>query len=113
MSAMSVAKTSTAPKPIELGRVAVQRVLRKQIEAGIDIGNDGEQRRDSFHLHIRRRLGGLGGTWERPPRADVERYPIFKQMRARLATVEIGRESEPVADGHWRGSEHRPEGRRP
>ena len=71
-----------------LGRVAVQRILRKQIEAEIDIGNDGEQRRDSFHLHIRRRLGGLGGTWERPPRADVERYPIFKQMRARLATVE-------------------------
>ena len=69
------------------GRMAVRSVLRKQIEAGIDIGNDGEQRRDSFNLHIRQRLSGLGGAWERPPRADVDRYPIFKQMRARLAAA--------------------------
>jgi 5-methyltetrahydropteroyltriglutamate--homocysteine methyltransferase len=70
-----------------LGRAAVRSVLRRQIAAGIDIGNDGEQRRDSFNLHMKQRLSGLGGTWQRPPRADVERYPAFKEMRARLAAV--------------------------
>jgi 5-methyltetrahydropteroyltriglutamate--homocysteine methyltransferase len=67
-----------------MGRSAVRWAVRKQIEAGIDVGNDGEQKRDAFFLHLRQRLSGLGGAWERPPRADVERYPVFKQMRARL-----------------------------
>jgi 5-methyltetrahydropteroyltriglutamate--homocysteine methyltransferase len=29
---------------------------------------------------VRDRLSGLGGTWKRRQRADVERYPIFKQQ---------------------------------
>ena len=31
-------------------------------------------------LYVRDRLSGLGGTWKRRQRADVERYPIFKQQ---------------------------------
>jgi methionine synthase II (cobalamin-independent) len=51
------------------GREAVRATVRKQREAGIDIGNNGEQQRESFFLYLRHRLSGLGGSWERPSRA--------------------------------------------
>jgi 5-methyltetrahydropteroyltriglutamate--homocysteine methyltransferase len=62
------------------GREAVRAVVRKQHDAGIDIANNGEQQRDSFFLYLKARLSGFGGTWERPSRADVDRYPEFKRM---------------------------------
>jgi len=62
------------------GREAVSAVVRKQHGAGIDVGNNGEQQRDSFFLYLKTRLSGLGGSWERPSRADVDRYPDFKRM---------------------------------
>jgi 5-methyltetrahydropteroyltriglutamate--homocysteine methyltransferase len=62
------------------GREAVRTIVRKQHDAGIDVGNNGEQQRDSFFLYLKARLSGLGGSWERPSRADVERYPDFKRM---------------------------------
>jgi 5-methyltetrahydropteroyltriglutamate--homocysteine methyltransferase len=62
------------------GREAVRAVVRKQQAVGIDVGNNGEQPRDSFFLYLKSRLSGLGGSWERPSRADVERYPDFKRM---------------------------------
>jgi 5-methyltetrahydropteroyltriglutamate--homocysteine methyltransferase len=61
------------------GRDAVRAIVPKQAEAGIDVGNNGEQQRESFFLYLRERLTGLGGTWQRPSRADVERYPVFKK----------------------------------
>src|SRR5207342_2241280 len=65
-----------------VGREAVRRIVAKQREAGIDVGNNGEQQRDSFFLYLKGRLSGLGGNWERPSRADVDRYPEFKRMWA-------------------------------
>jgi 5-methyltetrahydropteroyltriglutamate--homocysteine methyltransferase len=61
------------------GHAALQAIVPKQIAAGIDIGNNGEQQREGFFLHVRHRMTGFGGTWKRWPRADVEQYPIFKQ----------------------------------
>jgi 5-methyltetrahydropteroyltriglutamate--homocysteine methyltransferase len=64
------------------GREAMRAVVKRQIETGIDVGNNGEQQRDSFFLYLKARLSGLGGSWERPSRADVDRYPEFKRMWA-------------------------------
>lgn len=61
------------------GRDAIRIIVPKQAEAGIDVGNNGEQQRESFFLYLRERLTGLGGTWQRPSRADVDRYPKFKK----------------------------------
>jgi 5-methyltetrahydropteroyltriglutamate--homocysteine methyltransferase len=61
------------------GREALRAVVPKQAQAGIDVGNNGEQQRESFFLYLRDRLSGLGGSWQRPSRADVDRYPEFKQ----------------------------------
>ncbi|HTV36362.1 MAG TPA: hypothetical protein VMF12_08010 [Xanthobacteraceae bacterium] len=62
-----------------LGRGAVNAVVRKQRAAGIDIGNNGEQQRDSFFLYLkgrlgpRRREGGLGQA-RKPVRRRPSRF---------------------------------------
>jgi 5-methyltetrahydropteroyltriglutamate--homocysteine methyltransferase len=65
------------------GRAALEWIVPKQIAAGIDIGNNGEQQREGFFLYLRHRMSGFGGTWRRWPRGDVERYPAFKAMLER------------------------------
>jgi 5-methyltetrahydropteroyltriglutamate--homocysteine methyltransferase len=72
----------------KVGRDAVRAIIRKQSEAGIDVGNNGEQPRDSFFLYLRERLTGFGGHWERPTRADVDRYPAFKKRWTQQASTE-------------------------
>ncbi len=62
----------------EAGHAALERVVRQQQQAGIDIGNNGEQQREAFFLYVRNRMSGFGGSWTRMPRADVERYPAYK-----------------------------------
>src|ERR687887_222659 len=65
-------------------KTAVETVVRKQIEVGIDIGNDGEQPRVAFHTYVARRMRGFGGGWDRPVRRDVSEFPDFAAMlRAR------------------------------
>jgi 5-methyltetrahydropteroyltriglutamate--homocysteine methyltransferase len=75
---------------------AVELVVSKQIECGIDIGNDGEQTREAFFLYAAGRLTGIGGHWQRPPRADVEHYPEFKKMRAEQSST------KPAVNNHER-----------
>ena len=72
------------------GKAALRNVIAKQIEVGVDVANNGEQQRDFFVLDVRDRLSGLGGTWQRRQRADVERYPVFKQQSFDAA---VGREA--------------------
>jgi len=72
---------SVDPAELErLGQAALRGIVRKQTDAGIDIGNNGEQQREGFFLHIRHRMSGFGGSWQRRTRADALRYPVFKQM---------------------------------
>jgi 5-methyltetrahydropteroyltriglutamate--homocysteine methyltransferase len=63
-----------------LGRAALRGIVQKQAEASVDIGNNGEQQREGFFLHIRHRMSGFGGSWQRRTRADALRYPVFRQM---------------------------------
>src|SRR5882724_6245118 len=67
----------------EAGHAAMEDVVRRQRDAGIDIGNNGEQQREAFFLYVRSRMSGFGGSWTRLPRADVERYPAYKEAMAR------------------------------
>jgi 5-methyltetrahydropteroyltriglutamate--homocysteine methyltransferase len=60
------------------GRDALNWVVPRQQQAGLDVINNGEQQRESFVLYLRHRLTGLGGAGSRLPWADVDRYPEFK-----------------------------------
>jgi 5-methyltetrahydropteroyltriglutamate--homocysteine methyltransferase len=59
---------------------AIAAVVRKQLEVGIDIGNDGEQPRVAFHTYVARRMRGFGGGWVRPVRRDVSEFADFAAM---------------------------------
>jgi 5-methyltetrahydropteroyltriglutamate--homocysteine methyltransferase len=58
-------------------RVAVTR----QLEVGIDVGNDGEQSRESFLTYVQHRLSGFGGESNRPIMRDLVTYPSFLTLK--------------------------------
>jgi 5-methyltetrahydropteroyltriglutamate--homocysteine methyltransferase len=59
---------------------STRRVIAKQIECGIDVGNNGEQSRESFFTYVQHRMSGFGGRSERPRLSDVWNFPSFVQM---------------------------------
>lgn len=107
-----VAKSHGEPVDAQLaeaGYAALEDAVRKQREAGIDVGNNGEQQREAFFLYVRSRMSGFGGSWTRPPRADVERYPAFKaalQREQAGAVMVSSREHVPTATGEVRYFDH-------
>ncbi len=83
------------------GRAALEWVVPQQQAAGIDVGNNGEQQREGFFLHLQRRISGFGGSWQRHPRGDVVRYPKLMQMMAeqQRARVAVSNFQPPMAIG--------------
>lgn len=78
------------------GKAATRHVVRKQIECGIDVGNNGEQQREAFFLYVRHRMSGFGGGWHRRPFADTARYQGFAAWGDLLSS---GRPSVSNRDG--------------
>ena len=72
------------------GREAMRAAVKRQVEIGIDVGNNGEQQREGFFLYVRHRVTGFGGSWQRWPRQDVERYPAFKEMHESRNAANVG-----------------------
>src|ERR1700690_3686206 len=54
---------------------AVAHVVDKQVSAGIDIGNDGEQQRVGFQTYVPQRMTGFAGESKRRRSRDYEEYP--------------------------------------
>jgi 5-methyltetrahydropteroyltriglutamate--homocysteine methyltransferase len=54
---------------------AVRDVVRKQADAGIDVGNDGEQQRVGFQTYVTRRMTGFAGESKRRRGRDYEEFP--------------------------------------
>ena len=50
-------------------------VVGKQVAAGIDIGNDGEQQRVGFQTYVPARMSGFGGESKRRVGTDFEELP--------------------------------------
>jgi 5-methyltetrahydropteroyltriglutamate--homocysteine methyltransferase len=72
-----------AVDPASLSRLvaqATQRAVARQLECGIDVGNDGEQPRESFFTYVRYRMSGFGGESQRPPVQDLVSYPTFREL---------------------------------
>jgi 5-methyltetrahydropteroyltriglutamate--homocysteine methyltransferase len=58
-------------------------VIDKQAEAGVDVGNDGEQSRVGFQTYVPRCLCGFGGESKRPPARDQIEFPSWGRQVAR------------------------------
>jgi 5-methyltetrahydropteroyltriglutamate--homocysteine methyltransferase len=62
---------------------ATRRSIERQIACGIDVGNNGEQPRESFFTYVQHRMSGFGGESNRPIMRDIIEYPSFAQMKLR------------------------------
>jgi 5-methyltetrahydropteroyltriglutamate--homocysteine methyltransferase len=68
---------------------ATRDVIAAQLEAGLDIVNNGEAGRESFFTYVQHRMTGFGEASNRPIMADLTRYPGYlKQLAERSAGTE-------------------------
>ena len=79
---------------------AVRAVVAKQLEAGIDVGNDGEQPRAGFSTYVARRMRGFGGRSQRRPARDMTEFPDYAAMLElrRRAAARIADAPQAVAE---------------
>ena len=62
---------------------AIRRVVAQQLDAGIDVGNDGEQPRPGFSTYVVDRMEGFGGESKRPLARDLVEFPDYSELLAR------------------------------
>jgi len=79
---------------------AVRHVVRKQVEAGIDVGNDGEQPRVGFSTYPARRMRGFGGESKRRMSRDIADHPDYaaRLSRQRAGAARINDAPQAVAE---------------
>ena len=79
---------------------AVRHVIERQLAAGVDVGNDGEQPRAGFSTYVARRMRGFGGESRRPLALDLTEHPDYAEMLAfrRRAAARIANAPQAVAE---------------
>jgi 5-methyltetrahydropteroyltriglutamate--homocysteine methyltransferase len=63
---------------------AVRHVVARQLEAGVDVGNDGEQPRVGFSTYPAKRMRGFGGESKRRMSRDIAEHPDYMARLARM-----------------------------
>ena len=77
---------------------ATAAVIAAQVDAGVDIGNDGEQARESFVTYVQHRMTGFGGESVRPFMRDLTEHPDFLELAApRFARIKVSLMTAPAA----------------
>jgi 5-methyltetrahydropteroyltriglutamate--homocysteine methyltransferase len=82
--------TGAAPDPPAFEariRRAVADVVRAQVDAGVDIVNDGEQGKVGYSTYVRYRLTGFGGQSAAAKRADWADFPEAAARAERRSAV--------------------------
>jgi 5-methyltetrahydropteroyltriglutamate--homocysteine methyltransferase len=59
---------------------ALEYAIGKQIESGVDVGNDGEEPRVGFQTYVPQRMSGFAGTSPRKMLTDMVRFPKYAKM---------------------------------
>ena len=67
----------------EVVKKEVERIVKKQIELGIDIVSDGEMSKISYATYVKDRIDGFSGESERKAPKDLDDFPSFKERIAR------------------------------
>lgn len=81
---------------------AVDHVVRKQMEAGIDIGNDGEQQRVGFQTYVPQRMSGFAGESKRRRGRDFEAFPELLETFKRRFPASSRTQNAPEAQSDIR-----------
>lgn len=77
--------------PAEYDRVirdAVAAVVKRQVDAGVDVPSDGESSKVSYSTYMMDRLTGFGGDNPRKVALDLAPYPEFREKMARMTGVQ-------------------------
>ena len=79
---------------------AIRDVVARQLDAGIDIGNDGEQPRPGFSTYVVDRMQGFGGESKRPLALDLIDFPDYAEMlnRRRSGAARIANAPQAIAE---------------
>jgi 5-methyltetrahydropteroyltriglutamate--homocysteine methyltransferase len=79
---------------------AVRHVVSRQREAGIDVGNDGEQPRVGFSTYPAKRMSGFGGASKRRMARDIAEHPDYlaRLTRQRTGAARINDAPQAVAE---------------
>jgi 5-methyltetrahydropteroyltriglutamate--homocysteine methyltransferase len=79
---------------------AIRDVVGRQLDAGIDVGNDGEQPRPGFSTYVVDRMQGFGGESKRPLARDLVEFPDYAEMlaRRRSSAARIANAPQAVAE---------------
>jgi 5-methyltetrahydropteroyltriglutamate--homocysteine methyltransferase len=79
---------------------ALASVVTGQLEAGIDVGNNGEQPRAGFSTYVAGRMKGFGGTSRRELAQDLIDFPDYAEMlaRRRRDAARIGDAPQAIAE---------------
>src|ERR1700749_4117830 len=78
---------------------AVRHVIGKQVSAGIDIGNDGEQQRVGFQTYVPQRMSGFGGVSKRRRGREFEEFPELVAMLTQRFPHVSKQQNAPEAQG--------------
>ncbi len=79
---------------------ATRASIAAQRDAGIDIGNDGEQARESFVTYVQHRMTGFGDQSQRPLMRDLADHPDYLELAApRYARMKVNLMAAPAAIG--------------
>jgi 5-methyltetrahydropteroyltriglutamate--homocysteine methyltransferase len=81
---------------------AVAEVVKKQIECGIDIGNDGEQQRVGFQTYVPQRMAGFGGVSKRRRGKEFEEFPDLVKYLLHRFPHTSKQQNAPEAQGELR-----------
>ena len=63
---------------------AVEEIVARQCEVGIDIVSDGEASKVGYSTYIKDRLSGFAGHYPRPPHLDLAPHPAFREAMGRM-----------------------------
>ena len=61
---------------------AIDVVVARQVQCGIDLVSDGEMSKISYATYIKDRITGFDGDSDRTPPADLEAFPSFLQRQS-------------------------------
>jgi 5-methyltetrahydropteroyltriglutamate--homocysteine methyltransferase len=83
----------------------VAYIIKKQMDVGIDIANDGEQGRVGFQTYVPQRWSGFGGKSSRPFGREFVEFPKFtERMQARIPkTGRVFDAPEAIGEVRYRG----------
>ena len=60
---------------------STQHVVARQLQAGIDVGNNGEQPRESFFTYVQHCMSGFAGIGQRPIMRDIVHFQTFLEIK--------------------------------